>query len=59
MALEPEKLEVTVTLATYQDMRNMLNDERKLRKSLLEWVKKCQTIYKLILAYLKNPYFII
>ncbi|XP_077289292.1 lysine-specific demethylase 5A-like isoform X2 [Arctopsyche grandis] len=37
MALEAETLEATVALGTYQDMRNMLSDERKLRKSLLEW----------------------
>lgn len=38
MALEAERLEATVALATYQDMRAMLNHERKLRKSLLDWV---------------------
>ncbi|GBP65085.1 hypothetical protein EVAR_46879_1, partial [Eumeta japonica] len=37
MALEADTLGVTVALAAYRDMRTMLHDERKLRKSLLEW----------------------
>ncbi|XP_053618891.1 lysine-specific demethylase 5 isoform X2 [Plodia interpunctella] len=37
MALEADSLSVCVALAAYRDMRTMLHDERKLRKSLLDW----------------------
>ncbi|XP_047540881.1 lysine-specific demethylase lid [Vanessa atalanta] len=37
MALEADSLSLTVALAAYRDMRTMLHDERKLRKSLLDW----------------------
>ncbi|XP_044742185.1 lysine-specific demethylase lid-like isoform X2 [Chrysoperla carnea] len=37
MALEPEKLDLTVAAATYQDMLIMVDHEKKMRKALLEW----------------------
>lgn len=42
MALEAESLGLTVALAAYRDMRTMLLHERKLRKSLLDWVSAKQ-----------------
>lgn len=38
MALDPDKLDLTVAAATYQDMLIMVDNEKKMRKSLLEWV---------------------
>lgn len=38
MAANPEKLDITVAAATYQDMLRMVETEKKLRKSLLDWV---------------------
>lgn len=37
MALDPDKLDLTVAAATYQDMLLMVDNEKKMRKSLLEW----------------------
>ncbi|KAK9723158.1 PHD-finger [Popillia japonica] len=37
MAANPEKLDITVAAATYQDMLRMVETEKKLRKSLLDW----------------------
>lgn len=37
MALDPDKLDLTVAAATYQDMLIMVDNEKKMRKSLLEW----------------------
>lgn len=38
MALDPDKLDLTVAAATYQDMLQMVDTEKRLRKALLEWV---------------------
>lgn len=37
MALNPDELDITVAVAAYQDMFEMVECEKKLRKSLLEW----------------------
>ncbi|XP_044751184.1 lysine-specific demethylase lid [Coccinella septempunctata] len=37
MALVPDKLDITIAAATYQDMLHMVDTEKKLRKNLLEW----------------------
>lgn len=37
MALDPDKLDLTVAAATYQDMLIMVDNEKKMRKGLLEW----------------------
>lgn len=39
MSLEPDALDLTVAAATYQDMLQMVDCEKKMRKSLLEWVR--------------------
>lgn len=38
MALENDKLDLTIAAATYQDMLVMVDTEKKLRKALLDWV---------------------
>jgi [histone H3]-trimethyl-L-lysine4 demethylase len=38
MALEPDKLNSGIATACYLDMAEMVDCEKKLRKSLLEWV---------------------
>lgn len=38
MALNTEKLDITIAAATYQDMLQMVDTEKKLRKNLLDWV---------------------
>lgn len=47
MSLDPDSLDIGVATATYQDMLTMVDDEKKLRKNLLEWVSFI--IYNLIL----------
>ncbi|XP_069693074.1 lysine-specific demethylase 5A-like isoform X2 [Periplaneta americana] len=37
MSLDPDALDLTVAAATYQDMLQMVDCEKKMRKSLLEW----------------------
>ncbi|KAJ8945625.1 hypothetical protein NQ314_009156 [Rhamnusium bicolor] len=37
MALDPEKLDLTIAAATYQDMLVMVDTEKRLRKVLLDW----------------------
>ncbi|XP_056645626.1 lysine-specific demethylase 5 isoform X2 [Diorhabda sublineata] len=37
MALDPEKLDLTIAAATYQDMLVMVDTEKRLRKTLLDW----------------------
>ncbi|XP_074098573.1 lysine demethylase 5 isoform X1 [Cotesia typhae] len=37
MSLDPDSLDIGVATATYQDMLTMVDDEKKLRKNLLEW----------------------
>lgn len=44
MALDPDKLDLTVAAATYQDMLQMVDAEKRLRKALLEWVRKAQLV---------------
>jgi hypothetical protein len=39
MALEPDKLISGIATACYLDMAEMVDCEKKLRKSLLEWVR--------------------
>lgn len=38
MATNSDKLDITVAAATYTDMLRMVETEKKLRKSLLDWV---------------------
>lgn len=38
MALDPERLDLTIAAATYQDMLVMVDTEKRLRKTLLDWV---------------------
>lgn len=38
MSLDPDSLDIGVATATYHDMLQMVDDEKKLRKNLLEWV---------------------
>lgn len=44
MSLDPDALDLTVAAATYQDMLQMVDSEKKMRKSLLEWVRFSQVI---------------
>ncbi|KAG5307579.1 KDM5A demethylase, partial [Pseudoatta argentina] len=37
MSLDPDSLDIGVATATYHDMLQMVEDEKKLRKNLLEW----------------------
>ncbi|CAH0562135.1 unnamed protein product [Brassicogethes aeneus] len=37
MALNTEKLDLTIAAATYQDMLHMVDSEKRLRKNLLDW----------------------
>ncbi|XP_015108765.1 lysine-specific demethylase lid [Diachasma alloeum] len=37
MSLDPDSLDIGIATATYQDMLQMVEDEKKLRKNLLEW----------------------
>ncbi|KAL0125081.1 hypothetical protein PUN28_004314 [Cardiocondyla obscurior] len=37
MSLDPDSLDIGVATATYRDMLQMVEDEKKLRKNLLEW----------------------
>lgn len=38
MSLDPDSLDIGIATATYHDMLQMVDDEKKLRKNLLEWV---------------------
>lgn len=38
MALDADKLDLTIAAATYQDMLSMVDTEKRLRKALLDWV---------------------
>lgn len=38
MALDPDRLNLGIATACYLDMAEMVDTEKKLRKSLLEWV---------------------
>lgn len=40
MATDPDKLDISVAASTYQDMLRMVEAEKELRKSLLDWVGK-------------------
>ncbi|XP_015598922.1 lysine-specific demethylase lid isoform X2 [Cephus cinctus] len=37
MSLDPDSLDIGIATATYHDMLQMVEDEKKLRKNLLEW----------------------
>ncbi|XP_012280328.1 lysine-specific demethylase lid isoform X2 [Orussus abietinus] len=37
MSLDPDSLDIGIATATYHDMLQMVDDEKKLRKNLLEW----------------------
>ncbi|XP_067209117.1 lysine-specific demethylase 5A isoform X3 [Linepithema humile] len=37
MSLDPDALDIGIATATYHDMLQMVEDEKKLRKNLLEW----------------------
>ena len=45
MSLEPDALDIGVATATYHDMLQMVDDEKKLRKNLLEWVRLLVLVY--------------
>lgn len=49
MSLEPDALDIGVATATYYDMLQMVDDEKKLRKNLLEWVRLLVQFYFIIL----------
>jgi Flp pilus assembly CpaE family ATPase len=51
MSLDPDSLDIGVATATYHDMLQMVEDEKKLRKNLLEWV----SLYRIFLR--PNVYF--
>lgn len=38
MATDPDKLDISVAASTYEDMLRMVEAEKELRKSLLDWV---------------------
>lgn len=44
MALTPEKLNFGIATACYLDMAEMVDSEKKMRKSLLEWVSKNEIV---------------
>ncbi|KFM61364.1 Lysine-specific demethylase lid, partial [Stegodyphus mimosarum] len=37
MASDPDRLDISIAASTYQDMLKMVESEKDLRKSLLEW----------------------
>lgn len=45
MSLDPDLLDIGVATATYYDMLQMVEDEKKLRKNLLEWVSSYLYLY--------------
>lgn len=45
MSLDPDALDIGIATATYQDMLQMVDDEKKLRKNLLEWVSNKITLF--------------
>lgn len=45
MALDPDKLNLGIATACYLDMAEMVDTEKKLRKSLLEWVSVLTKIW--------------
>lgn len=47
MSLEPESLDIGIATATYHDMLKMVEDEKKLRKNLLEWVSIWEKLCKI------------
>lgn len=54
MSLNPDALDLTVAAATYQDMLQMVDSEKKMRKSLLEWVglsELIMTVYDTVCIY--------
>lgn len=54
MSLDPDALDLTVAAATYQDMLQMVDSEKKMRKSLLEWVgfsELIMTVYGIVCFY--------
>lgn len=46
MALDPERLDLTIAAATYQDMLFMVDTEKRLRKTLLDWVSEPKILFK-------------
>lgn len=38
MATDPDRLDISIAASTYQDMVRMVETEKELRKSLLDWV---------------------
>ena len=41
LAADPDQLDLTLAAATHQDMLGMVEYEKKLRKSLLDKVRRC------------------
>lgn len=44
MSLDPDLLDIGIATATYHDMLQMVEDEKKLRKNLLEWVSLLELV---------------
>lgn len=44
MATDPDKLDISVAASTYQDMLRMVEAEKELRKSLLDWVRNIKFV---------------
>lgn len=42
MATDPDRLDISVAASTYQDMLRMVEAEKELRKSLLDWVSNIE-----------------
>lgn len=38
MATDPDRLDISIAASTYADMVSMVETEKELRKSLLDWV---------------------
>lgn len=58
MALDPEKLDLTIAAATYQDMLVMVDTEKRLRKTLLDWVNKILPTYNSFFFIEDNRFFL-
>lgn len=52
MALDPDRLNLGIATACYLDMAEMVDTEKKLRKSLLEWVS-C-LVYQILIGIASN-----
>lgn len=48
MATDPDRLDISIAASTYQDMVSMVEAEKELRKSLLDWVSVTLNFLKFI-----------